>query len=295
MRELDSSRPVWIDGERRDASDATLPIDDPALQSGLGLFETIATRGGAALDVAYHLERLAEGGQRLGAAAVDTSLMSTAIEEAAAVADEPAGWLKLIWSESGRWLLFGGARDLAREGRPLRAKSLPWPHTAGGPLSGLKSLNYGAHELARRWAEAAGVDEALWLDARGRFVEGSWSNLFVVRRGSLFTASLRDGVLPGVMRRRLLEQAKEWGLNVHLGAIRPKRIRYADEVFVTSSLAGICPLVEIDGKALRQSGGGLVRRFALKIGRLHRSVSDATFQTGHAGEIGGSNLDMEVE
>jgi branched-subunit amino acid aminotransferase/4-amino-4-deoxychorismate lyase len=295
VRELDSSRPVWINGERCDASDATLPIDDPALQAGLGLFETIATLGSSALDAGYHLERLAEGVQRLGSSAIDTELFQNAIEEAAASVDEPAGWLKLIWSESGRWFLFGGARDLDREGRPIRANSLPWPRTAGGRLSGVKSLNYGSHELARRWAEAAGVDEALWLDARGRYLEGSWSNLFVVRRGSLFTASLRDGILPGVMRRRVLEQAKEWGLNVHLGAIRPKRIRHADEVFVTSSLAGICPLIEIDGKAVRRNPGGLLRRLAVKIGRLHRPLSDATFQTGRAGIISGSNLGEEVE
>jgi len=41
----------WVDGRRVAVSEARLPIDDPALQAGLGLFETIALRDGRLLEL----------------------------------------------------------------------------------------------------------------------------------------------------------------------------------------------------------------------------------------------------
>jgi para-aminobenzoate synthetase / 4-amino-4-deoxychorismate lyase len=58
-------------------------------------------------------------------------------------------------------------------------------------------------ELTR--ARADGFDEVIFLNERGELTEGAISNLFVERAGKLFTPPLSSGVLPGVMRRHLLE------------------------------------------------------------------------------------------
>jgi para-aminobenzoate synthetase/4-amino-4-deoxychorismate lyase len=54
-------------------------------------------------------------------------------------------------------------------------------------------------------ARADGFDEVIFLNERGELTEGAISNLFVERAGKLLTPPLASGVLPGVMRRHLLE------------------------------------------------------------------------------------------
>jgi len=64
-------------------------------------------------------------------------------------------------------------------------------------------------ELAR--ARAEGFDEVLFLNERGELTEGAISNLFVEKpgdqpgAGKLLTPPLSSGILPGVMRRHLLD------------------------------------------------------------------------------------------
>jgi para-aminobenzoate synthetase/4-amino-4-deoxychorismate lyase len=61
-----------------------------------------------------------------------------------------------------------------------------------------------------------GADEALFLRDDGQVTEGSIANLFVERDGILLTPPLSLGLLPGVLRRSLIEQsrAKETELTV---------------------------------------------------------------------------------
>ncbi len=54
-------------------------------------------------------------------------------------------------------------------------------------------------------ARAQGCDEVLFLNERGELTEGAISNLFLEMAGGLYTPPIACGVLPGVMRRHLLE------------------------------------------------------------------------------------------
>ena len=58
-------------------------------------------------------------------------------------------------------------------------------------------------ELTRVRAE--GFDEVMFVNERGELTEGAISNLFVEQAGKLLTPPLASGVLPGVMRRHLLD------------------------------------------------------------------------------------------
>jgi para-aminobenzoate synthetase / 4-amino-4-deoxychorismate lyase len=57
-------------------------------------------------------------------------------------------------------------------------------------------------------ARAQGLDEVLFINERGELTEGAISNLFLERSGKLLTPPLASGVLPGILRRHLLEIAK---------------------------------------------------------------------------------------
>jgi len=56
--------------------------------------------------------------------------------------------------------------------------------------------------------EAAGAFETVFVDADGFLTEGSFTNLFVERDGRLLTPPLSRGLLPGILRERLLAEGR---------------------------------------------------------------------------------------
>ena len=116
----------------------------------------------------------------------------------------------------------GGA--LALEARPLPA---PWPDPARAILLPLpvdpgdwrlrhKTSDRGFYEEARRVAAQEGAQEAIFVRDDGLVTEGAITNLFVERGGVLLTPPAALGLLPGVLRARLLAdgQAREAELTV---------------------------------------------------------------------------------
>jgi para-aminobenzoate synthetase/4-amino-4-deoxychorismate lyase len=64
-------------------------------------------------------------------------------------------------------------------------------------------------EYDRGWreAEAKGAFDTLFFNERGELTEGGRSNVFVKLGGRWWTPPLKSGVLPGIMRGVLLEDA----------------------------------------------------------------------------------------
>ena len=116
MRDPDARAGCWLEGRRIGPTEATLPLDDPAVQRGLGLFETLAIRDGALLELEEHLDRLYNGLERLAIATPPRErLRSTALTALEGAAS--CGWLKIIVTGAGRDIVFRGAMDPADEGR----------------------------------------------------------------------------------------------------------------------------------------------------------------------------------
>ena len=190
---------VWANGRWLDPLEATLPVGDPAVQFGLGVFETVAVREGRALEREEHLARLRACASRVGVPLPDPGDLGAAVEKAAAGVPDGFGWLRVVASRSGRCFVFSGPMDPAEEGRAATAALLPWRRGTRDALAGLKTLNYGASVLGLEEAGRRGADEGLWLNERGHLAEGCSSNLFVVRRRAVFTPGARDGILPGIV------------------------------------------------------------------------------------------------
>lgn len=75
---------------------------------------------------------------------------------------------------------------------------------SGDPWLRIKSSRRETYDAART-ALPDGVDEAILLNERGEVCEGSITSLFLRRGDRLLTPPLRSGVLPGVLRRSLLD------------------------------------------------------------------------------------------
>lgn len=249
---------VLLDGRPVPAAEAAFPIADFGVQSGVGVFESVAVRDGRPVEAGEHVARLATSAQRLAVPLPAADVLLGEIATVAAAVDGGFGWVKVIGTRSGRRAVFGGPLDPAEEGRAVTAIVLPWRRAHDDFLAGVKTLNYAAFVLGIEEARRRGADEGLWRNERGHLAEGCSSNLFVVKGRAAFTPALSDGILPGVTRHTAVEALRAMGLNIHEGKVRLERLRRADEAFLTSSLRAVRPLVAVDGHAIGRGVPGPV-------------------------------------
>ncbi|HLI96419.1 MAG TPA: branched-chain amino acid transaminase [Candidatus Baltobacteraceae bacterium] len=105
--------------------------------------------------------------------------------------------------------------------------------------------------LAKSEAVANGYDEAILLSHDGHVSEGSAENIFLVRRGVLYTPDPSQNVLEGCTRRSILEIARdEFDLPVVERSIDRSELYGADELFFTGTAAGVLHIRSVDHRLI---------------------------------------------
>jgi branched-chain amino acid aminotransferase len=120
----------------------------------------------------------------------------------------------------------------------------------------MKSGNYLNSLLAYLTAADDGFDDALMLDQQGFLTEGTTYNLFYVNRGIVATSPLDVGILDGVTRRAVIHLCIELGIPCREVRYPKEYLFEADEVFVTSSLKEVMPVLDIDRKKINRGKPG---------------------------------------
>jgi len=254
---------------------------DRGLAYGDGLFETMAASEGDIRWLDLHLDRLEEGCRRLEIPAPSRSVVTREIGEHC-----PRGGravVKLIITRGP------GARGYrpTETPKPTRVLAISaWPdypdsHYRNGiamrtcqlrlgenpALAGIKHLCRLEQVLAQLELRGQAVHQGLMLDASGRVVQATSSNVFVVLRGELTTPSLTRCGVKGVMRRVALEMARKLGIRAEERDVTPTELADADEVFVTNALFGIWPVTQLDGR--RFAIGPTTQRLMRELGYGH--------------------------
>jgi branched-chain amino acid aminotransferase len=122
----------------------------------------------------------------------------------------------------------------------------------------VKSTNYLNNILAKLQAHAAGVEEAIFLNAQGFVCELTGDNLFLVKKGRVVTPPLWMGVLDGVTRRAIIRVARELGFEVTEEPLTLHDLYVSDECFATATRLEIMPIVWVDGRRIGEGGRGPV-------------------------------------
>jgi 4-amino-4-deoxychorismate lyase len=269
---------IRINGETADHVAAL----NRGLQYGDGLFETIAVAEGRPEFWERHIKRLTAGCARLGIAPPDPTILKTEAGELCAGVSR--GVLKIMVTRGVGGRGYAPPRDAA----PTRILFLhPWPesppqwrregvyvrlcHTRLGlnpGLAGIKHLNRLEQVLARAEWEAADIAEGLMLDSRGRVIEGTRTNLFLVREGGLITPALDESGVAGIIREVVLEIAAERRMPVEIRNLHPEEIADADEAFLTNSIIGLWPIRRFDGTEITR--GPVAAALAQRIEEMAR-------------------------
>lgn len=92
-----------------------------------------------------------------------------------------------------------------------------------------------------------GYAEGIALDVSGYVSEGSGENIFMVRRGQLYTPPLAGSILDGITRRCVLTLAADLGFEVREEPIPREMLYVADELFFCGTAAEITPIRSVDG------------------------------------------------
>jgi len=123
----------------------------------------------------------------------------------------------------------------------------------------VKSTNLLGNAIAKKEAQRAGADEALFLAYDDRSVrEGASSSFFAVRSGRLVTHPLDEHILPGVVRDRVIGLALAAKIRVDERPLREAELFDLDEAFITSTTQGVMPVTEIDSRVIGNSRRGEV-------------------------------------
>ncbi|MBL4625403.1 MAG: aminotransferase class IV [Flavobacteriales bacterium] len=106
-------------------------------------------------------------------------------------------------------------------------------------LSTLKSTNCLTYILAGQYKVAKGFDDCVLLNELGSIAECISSNIFIGYNGVLYTPSINQGIVPGIMRQQVIELCKEIGMEVQECPLSPQVLHRADEVFLTNAISGL--------------------------------------------------------
>ena len=149
----------------------------------------------------HHLERMKASAESLGFA-FDRHAARNRIQALCFELEAPAK-IRLLLARSGATAL--EAQPLGTVPDVTTAIALPLPVDAGDLRLAHKTTDRWFYDAGSEAARDAGADTALFVTDEGLVTEGMTANVFVERDGTLLTPPASLGLLPGVLRRSLIE------------------------------------------------------------------------------------------
>lgn len=120
----------------------------------------------------------------------------------------------------------------------------------------IKSLNYLNNVLVKIQANLAGVGEAIMLNAQGYVAEGSSDNIFIIKKGVVYTPPCYIGALEGITRGAIIELCGKLGYTLKEEPFTLHDVYIADEVFFTGTAAEVIAVREVDGRKIGEGKAG---------------------------------------
>jgi branched-subunit amino acid aminotransferase/4-amino-4-deoxychorismate lyase len=240
-----------------DPNEPVFAADDEALLRGGAAFETVRVYGGLPFLLDRHLERLAFSARAL---ALPPPAGAELLVDLVLAAAPPDHALRIYRTDQ---LLIATAAALPSDLEDERARGMSLAtveRRASALLAGVKSTSYAESFAARRAVDA---DDVVFVSGDA-VQECATANVWWRRGNELFTPAVSPGVLTGVTRGFLLEHEA-----ANEGAFPPSDLLEADEVFTTSSIREVMPVVTLDGRPVGDGRPGPAAARLQSAIRLH--------------------------
>lgn len=261
---------IWFNGELMPWKNATVHVMSHALHYGSSVFEGIRAyethRGTCIFRLQEHIDRLFDSAkiyrmnipfsneqvvQACKDAVADNGLKSAYLRPLAFLGDIGMGLRPPLDAEADlmvaafSWEAYLGA-DAIENGVEVGVSS--WNRLAPNtmPTAAKAGGNYLSSQLISMEAGRHGYTEGIALDVNNMVSEGAGQNLFLVRKGVIYTPMSTSSILPGITRDTVITLAKDLGYEVREEPISRESLYLADEFFMTGTATEIVPVKSVD-------------------------------------------------
>jgi branched-chain amino acid aminotransferase len=263
---------IWYDGKLVPWREATTHVLTHSLHYGMAVFEGVRAYqteiGTAIFRLKEHTERLFNSARIFQMKMpFDAEAINEAHKEVLRANNLESGYLRpLVFYGSEKmgvspkgaqvhviiaawpWGAYLGEEGMER-GIRVKTSSFTRHHVNISMVRAKASGHYLNSILANNEVTADGYDEAMLLDPEGYVAEGAGENIFIVKKGKLYTPDLTS-CLEGITRATVMELAGELGIQVIEKRITRDEVYTADEVFFTGTAAEVTPIREVDNRPI---------------------------------------------
>jgi branched-subunit amino acid aminotransferase/4-amino-4-deoxychorismate lyase len=247
---------VYLNGQLLPADQACLPVGDAGFLHGASAFTTMYARGQKVFRLERHLARLLKTAERFTLRTdAEAETLSDAVGQLLAARSLPEARVRVTLSpgdihcDQGTTLITAeavGARPPSWSQGMVVAVS-DYKQVPGNPETGVKTGCYFPRVLALREAARKGAQEALWYTVDNHLAEACFSNVFLVLGGKVHTPPLGEAALDGIVRQAALEICRRDDIPFDDATrLTVREMLTAEECFLTSSVAGIRPVTQIE-------------------------------------------------
>jgi branched-chain amino acid aminotransferase len=270
------AKQIWLDGKLVNPEDAKITVFDHGLLYGDGVFEGIRVYSGRVFELDAHINRLYESAKAIRLAIpMSQSDLVGAVRQTVEANEVTDGYIRLVVTRGvgtlglnpficERSCVFIIAdsiqlypEELYEKGMKVISATTVRNHPLAIPPQA-KSLNYLNNILAKIEALDSNVPEAVMYNHEGYVAEATGDNVFIVKRGVIFTPPDEAGALGGITRRIVIKLAKQEGLQVVEKNLTRFDLYVSDEFFLTGTAAEVIGIVEIDGRTVGDGRPGPV-------------------------------------
>ena len=282
---------IHVGGELRPRDEAKVSVFDSVVQGGDAVWEGLRVYNGRIADLGAHLDRLFASAHALAFSGVPTreavrktlfeTLRANGMRDGAHVrvtltrGEKITSGMSPHWNQSGCTLIvLAEWKALVYDPEGIRLVTASVRRNSPQFLdSKIHHNNLLNNILAKIEANHAGADDAVMLDAQGFVSETNATNMFLVRADALLTPHA-DSCLPGITRASVIRMSRSNGFEVVERNLSTSELCTADEAFVTGTMGGLTPVLEVDGRQIGSGTKGPLTQ------RLQELFADWAFKHG---------------
>lgn len=282
---IKQSQWIWHNGHFVPWHMATTHVLSHALHYGSSVFEGVrayATPGGTAIfRLSDHIDRLFDSARiyRMQPQWTKAEIYEACMQVIRSNRLTKGAYLRPI--------IFRGAGELSVVPGPSVPIEMSIAAMEWGSLLGAESLEKGVDVCVSSWQRAApnttpmmakaggnylnsqlvsgeaarhGYHEGIALGVDGMLSEGGGENLFLVKKGVIYTPPVSAAILAGITRDSVIELGRDLGFEVREAALPRESLYVCDEAFFTGTACEIAPIRAIDGLTIGEGHRGPVTK-----------------------------------
>jgi 4-amino-4-deoxychorismate lyase len=232
---------AYHNGCYRSESEINIPLTCSGFQYAYGVFTSLRTKDGIALDLDKHILRLKTSCAKLKLTFAQVDYKEI-ISNLLVLNKKDDLRIKIIIYEDlggeSSLIILTSQLNLLQEA--IRIKVISHTYQAND-FRNIKSLNYLEQVFLHRLANKQGYDEGLLVNSQGMICECCYANIFFSKKGKIYTPKANNNILNGIMRQEIIDKYPVEEVDIYLNDLAS-----FEQAFISNSVQGVVAVKSID-------------------------------------------------